>query len=166
MISKRAGITTLMVRFYAQMLVVDELNVTSRMHNVDTFYRCTFTEFCEALCWLAELSLPGREKRATIKSTHFSQALALLLDEIISCMPKDFWKKHKLKSFKERNDRHGKDRNRVMRVGESPEIGMHETSLEDESGIHKRVDYNHRSLYKLPDSVTRALGRNFHNYCS
>ena len=125
-----------------------------------------YTEFCEALCWLAELSLPGREKRATIKSTHFSQALALLLDEVIGCMPKDFWNKHKLKSFKEKNDRHGKDRNRVMRVGKSPEIDMHETSLEDEGGIHPRVDYNHRSVYKLPDSVTRALGRNFHNYCS
>ena len=119
---------------FAQMLVVDELNVTSRMDNVDTFYRCTFTEFCEALCWLAELSLPGREKRATIKSTHFSQALALLLDEVIGCMPKDFWNKHNLKSFKEKNDRHGKDRNRVM-LGKSTEIGMHETSLEDESGF-------------------------------
>ena len=148
------------------MLVVDELKVTSHMDNIDTFYRCTFTEFCEALCWMAQLALKEREEQAAIKSTHFSQVLGLVLDEVISCMSKDWWKKTQLKSWKKRNDRHGKDRNRVMRVGETPEIDMHETSLEEENSIHERIEYPNRNVYKLPDSVTRALGRDFHNYCS
>ena len=120
-----------MVRFsfqFAQMLVVDELNVTSRMDKVDTFYRCTFTEFCEALCWLAELSLPVREKRAN-KVNAFQPSVSTFTDEVIGCMPKDFWNKHTLKSLKRRMA-DGKDS--VMRVGKSPEIDMHETSLEDE----------------------------------
>ena len=89
-----------------------------------------------------------------------------VLDEVISCMSKDWWKKTQLKSWKKRNDRHGKDRNRVMRVGETPEIDMHETSLEEENSIHERIEYPNRNVYKLPDPVTRALGRDFHNYCS
>ena len=113
-----------------------------------------------------ELALKEREEQAAIKSTHFSQVLGLVLDEVISCMSKDWWKKTQLKSWKKRNDRHGKDRNRVMRVGETPEIDMHETSLEEENSIHERIEYPNRNVYKLPDPVTRALGRDFHNYCS
>ena len=169
MMSKRSGITTQVIRLsfqFSQMLVVDELKVTSHMDNIDTFYRCTFTEFCEALCWMAQLALKEREEQAAIKSTHFSQVLGLVLDEVISCMSKDWWKKTHIKSWKKRNDRHGKDRNRVMRVGETPEIDMHETSLEEENSIHERIEYPNRNVYKLPDPVTRALGRDFHNYCS
>ena len=59
------------------------------------------TEFCEALCWMAQLALKEREEQAAIKSTHFSQVLGLVLDEVISCMSKDWWKKTQfLKSWK------------------------------------------------------------------
>lgn len=92
--------------------------------------------------------------------------LGLVLDEVISCMPQEWWGNISLKSFRKSNSRHGKDRNRVMRVGETPEIGMHETSFEEENGIHERINYPNRTVYKLPDTVTRALGRDFHNYCT
>ena len=91
----------------------------------------------------------------------FSQDLSMLLGEVVQCVPVSFWATHKVKSYAAIVSRYGRDYNMVKRIGESPEVDRHETSYENETSLleQENLAFSGRNVYRLPDAVTRAMGK-------
>eukprot|EP00945_MAST-04E_sp_MAST-4E-sp1_P002146 g2146.t1 len=167
LLTARSGISleTLRCAFsFSQMIKTDEIEVKHSAQESEIFNRCTFVEFCECLAWLAEM----RTQRSAIKSLKFSQDLSMLLGEVVQCVPVSFWATHKVKSYAAIVSRYGRDYNMVKRIGESPEVDRHETSYENETSLleQENLAFSGRNVYRLPDAVTRAMGKQFFNHCS